>query len=84
MARAFRAASPLPLPSSRAAAASVTSGAGRGSFPWLNKNKGSGKPGPQRGGTSAAGQESKGDEPAEAAAEGSAEQSPPSRKRGFI
>ena len=81
MARAFRAASPLPLPSSRgAAAAAVTSGAGRGNFPWLNK-KGSGKPAPQRGGTSAAGQESKGDEPAEAAAEGSAEQSPPSRKR---
>ncbi|KAG2660974.1 protein MIZU-KUSSEI 1-like [Panicum virgatum] len=84
MARAFRAASPLPLPSSRAAAASVTSGAGRGSFPWLHK-KGSGKPAPQRGGgTSAAGQDSKGDEPAEgatAADEGSSEQSPSSRKR---
>ncbi|RLN08654.1 uncharacterized protein C2845_PM11G28470 [Panicum miliaceum] len=83
MARAFRAASPLPLPSSRGAATAVTSGAGRGSFPWLNK-KGSGKPAPQRGGPSAAGQESKGDEPGEgaaAAAEGSAEQSPSSRKR---
>jgi len=55
----------------------VTSGAGRGSFPWLHK-KGSGKPAPQRGGgTSAAGQDSKGDEPAE----GSSEQSPSSRKR---
>jgi hypothetical protein len=83
MARAFRAASPLPLPSSRGAATSVTSGAGRGSFPWLHK-KGSGKPAPQRGGTSAAEQESKGDEPAEgaaAAADGSSEQSPSSRKR---
>ncbi|RCV08021.1 hypothetical protein SETIT_1G292500v2 [Setaria italica] len=76
MARAFRAASPLPLPSSRGAAAAVTSGGGRGNFPWLTKKSSSNKPAPQRGGPSD-GQESKGEEPADGS---SAEQSP-SRKR---
>ncbi|CAD6242719.1 unnamed protein product [Miscanthus lutarioriparius] len=73
MARAFRAASPLPLPSSRSAAA-VTNGGGRGNFPWLTKKSSSKPPAPSGGG-----QESKGDEPegvgANAAA-GSIEQSP--------
>jgi hypothetical protein len=80
MARAFRAASPLPLPSSRGGAAAVTSGGGRGNFPWLTKKSSGNKaapPPPQRGGPSG-GQESKGgEEPADGS---SAEQSP-SRKR---
>jgi len=78
MARAFRAASPLPLPSSRSGAATaVTNGGGRGNFPWLTK-KSSSKPAAPSGGS----QESKGDEPEganttpAAAATGSVEQSP--------
>ncbi|KAL6634997.1 hypothetical protein ACP70R_027668 [Stipagrostis hirtigluma subsp. patula] len=40
MARAFRAASPLPLPSgSRSAAAAVANGGGGGNFPWLAKKR---------------------------------------------
>ncbi|OEL13832.1 Protein MIZU-KUSSEI 1 [Dichanthelium oligosanthes] len=77
MARAFRAASPLPLPSSRGAAAVTNGGGGRGNFPWLTKKSSTSKP----AGTSA-GQENKGEEPegSAAAADGSAEKSP-SRKR---
>ncbi|CAN6246382.1 unnamed protein product [Urochloa humidicola] len=81
MARAFRAASPLPLPSSRGAAAAATSnGGGRGNFPWLTKKSSTNNkpPAPQRGGPSAAGQETT----AEPTGDGpSSEQSPPSRKR---
>ncbi|KAJ1280668.1 hypothetical protein BS78_04G250300 [Paspalum vaginatum] len=81
MARAFRAASPLPLPSSRGATAPTTGGGGngRGNFPWLTK-KGSSKPAAQRGW----GQEGKGDEQPEGATDGAVEQSPApssSRKR---
>ncbi|BAF09805.1 Os02g0709600 [Oryza sativa Japonica Group] len=54
MARAFRAASPLPLPSSssRAAAASGgTGGGGGGNFPWLSRKRlGAKPPSPQRRG----------------------------------
>ncbi|CAN6280234.1 unnamed protein product [Urochloa humidicola] len=81
MARAFRAASPLPLPSSRAAAAAANSGGGRGNFPWLTKkstgNNNKAPAPPQHGGPSgAAGPEmaAGGDGPP------SSEQSP-SRKR---
>ncbi|CAL4884952.1 unnamed protein product [Urochloa decumbens] len=79
MARAFRAASPLPLPSSRSAAAAATnSGGGRGNFPWLTKKSSGNKP------PSGAGLEGRAaEEPAAAAGDGpSSEQSPsPSRKR---
>ncbi|CAL5019140.1 unnamed protein product [Urochloa decumbens] len=89
MARAFRAASPLPLPSSRSAAAAAATnngGGGRGNFPWLTKkSSGNNKPpAPQRGGPSGAGLEGRAaEEPAAAVGDGpSSEQSPsPSRKR---
>ncbi|TVU28187.1 hypothetical protein EJB05_19696 [Eragrostis curvula] len=72
MARAFRAASPLPLPSSWSA---VTNGGGAGSsgnnFPWLSKKRSSNKATAQQ-------QQQRGDreEPKSNAAEASTEQSP--------
>ncbi|CAN6233756.1 unnamed protein product [Urochloa humidicola] len=84
MARAFRAASPLPLPSSRGAAAATTNnGGGRGNFPWLTKkNSTNNKPqAPQRGGPSAPGPETTAEGSAAAGDGSSSEQSSPSRKR---
>nr|CAB3447685.1 unnamed protein product [Digitaria exilis] len=89
MARAFRAASPLPLPSSRGSTTTVTStGGSRGNFPWLTKkSSSSSKPATQQRG---AGQElsksSSSSEELEGAtvtAEGSSteQSSSPSRKR---
>ncbi|KAF0934927.1 hypothetical protein E2562_028920 [Oryza meyeriana var. granulata] len=81
MARAFRAASPLPLPSSssRAAAANGGGGGGGGNFPWLSRKRLGKPPSPQRrGGVSGKEGEGGGDEPGKPAAE---VQSSSSRKR---
>ncbi|XP_062222238.1 protein MIZU-KUSSEI 1-like [Phragmites australis] len=75
MARAFRAASPLPLPSSRSATAVTNGGGGGGNFTWLTKKRSSKAP-PQRGG-----QESKVEEPEGATAPAGPTEQSSSRKR---
>ncbi|KAM3243184.1 hypothetical protein ACQJBY_055260 [Aegilops geniculata] len=60
MARAFRAASPLPLPSSSSRSATAASGGGSGSFTWLLKKRSS--KAPQRSGPSGQEAEDEGDE----------------------
>jgi hypothetical protein len=79
MARAFRAASPLPLPSSTSAATSAATSEGSGNFPWLSKKRGSSnKAAQQRGGQEST---TKGEEPHEGAEQSSSSSTSSLRKR---